>query len=207
MGLHWENQQIMIVGMGKSGLAAALLLAQLGAIPMIVDQKSQEHFTKEMEILSPYPVQWYLGENPENLLDKVEKIVISPGVPIQAPFIVRAKEKNISVIGEMELGYQIAQGEMIAITGTNGKTTTTTLVGEILKNAGRLTHVVGNIGHPYSAIALKSKKTDSIVAEVSSFQLESIESFHPKIAAVLNITPDHLDRHGTMENYIALKKR
>jgi UDP-N-acetylmuramoylalanine--D-glutamate ligase len=133
-------------------------------------------------------------------------IVISPAVPIGAPWIAQARAKGIPVIGELELGAAFADGPQVAITGTNGKTTTTALLGEILRNSGKTAHVVGNIGNPISAAAAEGRSGDTYVIEVSSFQLESAIDFHPQAGALLNITPDHLNRHGDMETYIALKR-
>ena len=141
------------------------------------------------------------------VLDEAEGVVISPVVPDTAPFVVKAREMGLPVIGELELAYELAAGEMVAVTGTNGKTTTVSLLGEIFKNAGKVTHVVGNIGYPYSAAAVDSRKDDVFVTEVSSFQLETIVDFHPRAAALLNITEDHLNRHGTMEEYTRIKMR
>lgn len=201
------NKKIMVVGMARSGMAAAILLCKQGALPLLVDSKPKEAFNNALDMLEPYPVRWHLGEEPENFLREIDGVVISPGVPIQAPFVTTAKEMGLPVIGELELAYQNAKGTLVAVTGTNGKTTTVSLLGEMFKNAGKLTHVVGNIGYPYSAAAVQSKLEDVVVAEVSSFQLESVETLHPRVSAILNITPDHLNRHQNMETYIALKQR
>ena len=141
------------------------------------------------------------------LLDCCDSVVISPGVPIDAPVVRAARQQGIPLIGELELAFSLLQGEVLAISGTNGKTTTTTLLGKMFENAGRITHVAGNIGYPLSAVALVSRKSDVVVVEVSSFQLESIKTFHPLVAALLNITEDHLNRHGTMEQYKRVKDR
>ncbi|MBQ2700409.1 MAG: UDP-N-acetylmuramoyl-L-alanine--D-glutamate ligase, partial [Clostridia bacterium] len=141
------------------------------------------------------------------LLDQVDAVVISPGVPVQAPVVKAAQAKGLPLIGELELAFQLSRGDMVAVTGTNGKTTTVSLLGEIFKNAGKVTHVVGNIGYPYSLAAMEARDEDMTVCEVSSFQLETTQTFRPRVAAVLNITEDHLNRHGTMEEYIRLKAR
>ncbi len=202
-----KNKKILVVGMARSGIAATILLCKLGAIPFLADTKGKESFGKKLQALEDYPVQWHLGVPPEELLPLIDMVVISPGVPINAAVVTKAEELGIPVIGELELGYKYTKGKLVALTGTNGKTTTASLVGEMFKNAGKVTHIVGNIGHPYSAEALTSKSEDVIVAEVSSFQLEGIKDFRPKVSAILNITPDHLDRHCNMENYISLKQR
>ncbi len=205
--LDWQGKRVLVVGMARSGVAAAHLLARQGAMPLICDDKTREQLGPAMDELSGISCEWHLGENPSALIDQSDAVVISPGVPIQAPFIEAARQKGIPVIGELELGYQLLEGTVVAITGTNGKTTTTTLVGAICKNAGRLTYVAGNIGYPLTAVAGHSHPEDVVVVEVSSFQCESIDTFRPDVAAVLNITEDHLNRHGTMRAYIGTKRR
>jgi len=205
--LNWEHKNVMVVGMARSGVAAAQLLVKHGATPFLVDQKKREDLRISLDELDALPVKWHLGQEPEALLDQVNAIVISPGVPIQSPFILKAQEMGIPVIAELELGFQLAEGAVVAVSGTNGKTTTVSLLGEIFKNAGKLAYVAGNIGYPMCAAAMVSRREDVVVAEVSSFQLESIDTFHPKVAALLNITEDHLNRHGTMQEYIRMKAR
>ncbi len=205
--MNWENKNVMVVGMARSGVAAAQLLARHGATPFLVDQKKREELRISLDELDTLPVRWHLGEEPQALLDQVDAIVISPGVPIQSPFIAKARAMGLPVVAELELGYQLTEGTTVAVTGTNGKTTTVSLLGEIFKNAGKLTYVAGNIGYPMCLAAMESRREDVIVAEVSSFQLESIDTFHPKVAAILNITEDHLNRHGTMQEYIRMKAR
>ena len=155
----------------------------------------------------PAGTQIVLGEFPEALLDGLDLVVMSPGVPTDLPVVVRMREKSIPVWGEIELAYACAKGDVLAITGTNGKTTTTTLLGEIMREAADSVFVVGNIGTPYTGIASDTREDSVTVAEVSSFQLETVHSFRPKVSAILNITPDHLNRHHTMEAYIAAKER
>ena len=205
--MNWEHQNVMVVGMARSGVAAAQLLVKHGATPFLVDQKKREDLRISLDELDSLPVRWHLGEEPQTLLDQVDAIVISPGVPIQASFILKARDMGLPVIAELELGYQLAEGTTVAVSGTNGKTTTVSLLGEIFKNAGKLTYVAGNIGYPMCLAAMESRRDDVIVAEVSSFQLESIDTFNPKVAAILNITEDHLNRHGTMQEYIRMKAR
>lgn len=205
--MKFENKRILVVGMARSGIAAAMLLVNHGAIPVLSDTKKEDSFGGEIDCLRGTKAEFRLGENPLSLLGDVDGVVISPGVPIDAPIVIAAKERGLFVIGELELAYSLLQGEVLAISGTNGKTTTTTLVGKIFENAGRITHVAGNIGYPLSAVALKSRKEDIVVVEVSSFQLESVKTFHPRVAALLNITEDHLNRHGTMAAYTKLKQR
>ena len=171
------------------------------------DRKKESDFGTDLDGLKAIGCEFRLGEDPVALLDGVDGLVISPGVPITAPVVLAAKERNIPMVGELELAASLLRSPYVAISGTNGKTTTTTLVGKIFENAGRITHVAGNIGYPVSAVALNDRAEDMTVIEVSSFQLESVQTFHPRVAALLNITEDHLNRHGTMHEYIRLKKR
>lgn len=202
-----QDKRVLVVGMARSGVAAARMLRTLGAQVRIADKKTAEELGGQLDELRLDGVEWRLGEPLETLLDGIDLVVVSPGIPITHPVVEEAKRRGIPLIGELELAYRHAQGKLIAITGTNGKTTTSTLTGEIFKNAGKLTYVVGNIGYPYAAVALKTRPEDVTVCEVSSFQLETVEKFHPAITAILNITEDHLNRHGTMAAYTALKAR
>ncbi|MBS7262235.1 MAG: UDP-N-acetylmuramoyl-L-alanine--D-glutamate ligase [Eubacteriales bacterium] len=197
----------MIVGMAKSGQAAARRLLEAGHEVVLSDLRSVDKFNGELASLTADPrVTLRLGEKPDAYVGSVDKIVISPGVPIQSAFIAAAKERGIEVLGEIELAYRLNHAPVIGITGTNGKTTTTALIGQIMADAGRRTHVVGNIGTPYVCVE-DARPDDIFVAEISSFQLESIHTFRAHTALILNITEDHLNRHGTMEEYIRMKKR
>ena len=202
-----EGKKVLVVGMARSGIAAAELMLDRGAVPVLNDRKKEEAFGRDLDSLRATAAQFRLGEDPVALLRECDALVISPGVPITAPVVKAAAEKKMPMVGELELAYQNLAGDVLAISGTNGKTTTTTLLGKIFENAGRKTHVAGNIGYPLSSVAREAVKQDVTVIEVSSFQLESIETFHPHVAALLNITEDHLNRHGTMEEYIRLKQR
>ena len=202
-----EKKRVLVVGMARSGIAAAQLLLNHGALPMLYDAKKAEAFGQDLVALHETTCEFHLGEDPMPLLDRSDLVVISPGVPIDAPIVKAARERAIPLVGELELAYSLMQGDVLAISGTNGKTTTVTLLGKMFENAGRIVHVAGNIGYPLSLVALNSKKGDVAVVEVSSFQLESIKTFHPCVAALLNITEDHLNRHGTMEQYTRLKQR
>lgn len=201
------NRRILVVGMARSGVAAAQLLMHNGAVPVLSDRKREDAFGAELDALRGTACEFRLGEDPLALLSQADGLVISPGVPIDAPIVQAAKERGVPMVGELELAWSLMQGDVLAISGTNGKTTTTTLLGRIFENAGRVTHVAGNIGYPLSAVAIESRKDDVTVVEVSSFQLESVKTFHPHVAALLNITEDHLNRHGTMAQYIRLKQR
>ena len=203
----YAGKRVLVVGMARSGVAAAQLLVKAGAKVVVNDNKTKEQLGDAVAPLESLPVEWALGRPAGELLDGIDALVISPGIPDTAGFVVEAKKRGVYVTGELEMAHQLSSGEMVAVTGTNGKTTTVSLLGEIFRNAGRVTHVVGNIGYPYSAAGLDSKDDDMFVCEVSSFQMETAETFHPRAAALLNITEDHLNRHGTMECYTATKMR
>jgi UDP-N-acetylmuramoylalanine--D-glutamate ligase len=202
-----KGKRVLVVGLGKSGIASALFLADRGARVAVSDTKSEEELHYEIPQLLDRGIVVEAGYHNERTFKEQELIVISPGVPFDVPQLEQARRVGIPVIGEVELAARYLQGQIVAITGSNGKTTTTTLAGEIIAASGKPTLVGGNIGMP--AISFVATATDDtwIVLEVSSFQLETIETFHPKIAVVLNVTPDHLDRHHTFENYAAAKAR
>lgn len=206
--MNLQNKRVLAVGSGKSGIAAVQLLFKAGARPWLYD--GNEKLSKEelQEKLGEYgkKTEVFLGDMPAEAKKEVQLLVVSPGVPIDQPFIEDFAERGIPVIGEIELGYLLEKGRVIAITGTNGKTTTTTLVGEIMKAYYDTVFVVGNIGNPYTLEADKTTENSVTVAEISSFQLETAVEFHPCVSAILNITPDHLNRHHTMENYVAAKE-
>ena len=203
--MHFKKA--LVFGLARSGAAAARLLRLRGAEVTLVDAKTKEAFGGALDDLNVEGVHWHLGESPENLLEGMEAMILSPGIPDTHPAVLKAREMGVEVLGELEYAYRESTGTLLAITGTNGKTTTTTLLGEIFKNAGRRAWVVGNIGSPYAAAVPQMRAGDVTVCEVSSFQLETVSQFHPSVAAVLNVTEDHLNRHGTMEKYIALKER
>ncbi|MBR1821871.1 MAG: UDP-N-acetylmuramoyl-L-alanine--D-glutamate ligase [Clostridia bacterium] len=203
-----QGKKAMVFGMARSGIAAAKLLLSRGAEVYICDARTEADFDGALDDLKAAGAHLLLGEqHPEALLDGMDALIVSPGIPVEHPAVVRAKALGIEVMGEIEYAYREATGLLLAITGTNGKTTTTTLLGEIFKNAGRRTFVVGNIGTPYSGAVAGMKPGDVTVCEISSFMMETSSKFHPAISAVLNISEDHLNRHGTMERYIALKER
>lgn len=195
-------------GSGKSGIGAADLLGAVGAFPVIFDGNSEidkEQVRKKTS--GTYPVEVYAGELPKEVQDSLDLVVLSPGVPTDIPLVKSFYAQGLPVWGEVELAYQIGKGQVLAITGTNGKTTTTALLGKIMKDARPSVFIVGNIGTPYTSKALEMREDSVTVAEISSFQLETIETFAPKVSAVLNITEDHLNRHHTMEEYIRVKER
>ncbi|MGN0386575.1 MAG: UDP-N-acetylmuramoyl-L-alanine--D-glutamate ligase [Lachnospiraceae bacterium] len=201
------GKNVLVIGSGKSGIAAVSLLMQMQASPVLFD--SNEKMTME-ELKAKLPagveIPCYLVSLPEEVEAAVEVLVLSPGVPLDIPMVESFRERKIPIIGEIELGYLMEKGRVIAITGTNGKTTTTTLTGEIMKAFFEKVFVVGNIGNPYTLEAAKTTEESVTVAEISSFQLETAVTFHPVVSAILNITPDHLNRHHTMENYVAVKE-
>ncbi len=203
----YENKKVLVVGMARSGVAAVQLLRANGAVVTVNDSKTEEELGDSLSVLEGLQIERRFGCGAMELLEGKDVLVISPGIPDTAPFVVRAKEMGIYVIGELELAFQLSRGTLIAVSGTNGKTTTVSLLGEIFRNAGKMTHVVGNIGYPYSLAALVSKKDDVVVCEVSSFQMETADCFRPHVALLTNITEDHLNRHGTMEVYTAMKMR
>ena len=202
-----QNKEVLVVGSGISGIGAAKLLRKVGAIPVLFDGNenlSVEEVRGKAGDISDMEV--LIGKIPESTKEKISLLVISPGVPIDSPLVEEFKKKGIPVWGEIELAYHFGKGSVVAITGTNGKTTTTTLVGEIMKAYYPSVFVVGNIGNPYTEAVLLTKEDSVTVAEISSFQLETVHSFAPKVSAILNITPDHLNRHHTMECYVETKE-
>ncbi|HWT65853.1 MAG TPA: UDP-N-acetylmuramoyl-L-alanine--D-glutamate ligase, partial [Terracidiphilus sp.] len=202
-----KGKKVLVVGLGKSGLAAALFLRRRGAQVTVSDVRSAEALAKDIPALLEEGINVEAGGHGLLTFRRQDLIVVSPGVPLDTPELVQARNFGRPVIGELELAARFLKGNVLAITGSNGKTTTTTLVGEILEHAGLKTLVGGNIGVPVIDLIEPSTEETWSVLEVSSFQLESTEEFHPKIAAILNITPDHLDRHGTFENYAMAKER
>ena len=230
-----KGKKVTIVGLARSGVGAANLLSKLGAIVTVTDKKDSRSLKAFIEKLSP-DIRLELGNHPKELFEKTDLIIVSPGVPLNIPPLKAAAEKGIKIIGELELAYQIVEAignrqeamgskqeissyrlspivhrpSFLAVTGTNGKSTTTMLLYEMLKNGRFNTLLGGNIGNALTEEILKSEdksNIDYIVAEVSSFQLESIDRFRPKGAAILNITPDHLDRYSSMSDYIDAKCR
>ena len=200
------NKKTLIIGTGISGIAAADLLSEEGASVVLYDANAELDERKIRERLKAETVcQIVLGELPDTYYKNTELVVLSPGVPTDLPMIERLKDEGVVIWGEIELAYQFSKGKLAAITGTNGKTTTTALTGEIMKTYYENVFVVGNIGIPYTAMVKETTDDSVTVAEMSSFQLETVECFRPDVSAVLNITPDHLNRHHTMENYIDAK--
>ena len=203
-----KNKNVLLVGLAKTGVSTIKKLDKLGANIIVNDIKSEDKLKdiiKELENLES--VDYILGKHPEDI-NNIDLTIVSPGVPLDLPFIEKLKSANIKIIGEVELAYKLSKNPtFIGITGTNGKTTTTSLVGEIFKKANKDTYIVGNIGNPVIDTVDFADENSFLVTELSSFQLESIEDFKPKVSTIINITEDHLNRHHTMENYINAKAR
>ncbi|GGG77031.1 UDP-N-acetylmuramoyl-L-alanine--D-glutamate ligase [Edaphobacter dinghuensis] len=205
--MELKNKRVLVVGLGKSGLSSALFLRAQGAQVTVSDTRSAEALAKEIPALLDAGIMVESGGHGLLTFRRQDLIVVSPGVPMDTPEVKQVKAFGLPVIGELELASRFLQGKVVAITGSNGKTTTTTLLGKIFEDGGMSTLVGGNIGLPVIDLVAKSTADTVSVLEVSSFQLETIEEFHPWISVVLNITPDHLDRHGSFENYAAAKAR
>jgi len=205
--MELKNKRVLVVGLGKSGIASALFLKAHGARVTVSDTKTEDELRGEIPVLLDQGIAVETGGHGERTFRGQDLIVVSPGVPVDAPPLVQARSLGETVIGEIELAAQFLPGPMVAITGSNGKTTTTTLAGEVVAAGGRRTLVGGNIGTPAISLVAQAAPDAVTVLEVSSFQLETIQNFRPKVAVVLNITPDHLDRHRTFQAYTDAKAR
>ncbi len=206
--MEWKKKKVLVFGTGISGIGAADLLEKVGAFPILYDENEN---LKEEDVRKKLPkdskAEIVIGELKEEIIRTLDLVVLSPGVPTDLPIVNKIRDAGLKIWGEVELAYENAKGDVLAITGTNGKTTTTSLLGAIMKHHQEDVYIVGNIGTPYTEAALKMNDKTISVAEISSFQLETIEKFHPCVSAILNITPDHLNRHHTMEEYIRVKER
>ncbi len=205
--MELNGKRVLVVGLGRSGVASALFLKKQGARVAVSDTKSGDELRNEIPVLLDNGITVETGGHGERTFRGQDLIVVSPGVPVDAPPLKQARSLGESVIGEIELAAQFLPGPVVAITGSNGKTTTTTLAAEIMTASGFPTLVGGNIGTPAISLAERATPETVIVLEVSSFQLETIQTFRPKVAVVLNVTPDHLDRHRTFEIYVDAKAR
>ena len=202
-----RNKTVLVAGTGISGIGAAGLLMKTDADLILYDGNTE--LTVEgiqAKLPEKKDIKIIIGELTDEIIRTLDIAVLSPGIPTDVDFVNRMRNAGVLIWGELELADQFAKGTVLAITGTNGKTTTTTLVGEILKNYYSEVHVVGNIGTSYASAALDTTDNGYVVAETSSFQLETVDEFHPKVSAILNLTPDHLNRHHTMEGYVNAKK-
>ena len=207
--MNFKGLKVLVVGTGISGIGAVKLLEEKEAVPILFDSNDKIVVDEVREkLLDGGKTSVYVGTLPDNVIKSIDMVILSPGVPVDIPLVKNFKDRGIKIWGEVELGFEFAKGDLLAVTGTNGKTTTTTLLGEIIKkhHGEDDVFVVGNIGNPYTLEALNTRDTSVTVAEISSFQLETIDKFRPKVSAILNITPDHLNRHITMENYVAVKE-
>ncbi len=201
------GKKVLVMGAARSGIACARFLAERGAVVALIDRKPIEEWSDEAKALKALGVGLVAGDAPSWLLDQLELVVVSPGVPTASIPIRYAERAGALVIGEVELASRFMRGRTVAITGTNGKTTTTTLIGELLKDAGLSVQVGGNIGTPLVSMVESSRDDGWTVAELSSFQLETIVDFHPSVALCLNVTPNHMDRYETLMDYAAAKHR
>lgn len=202
-----QGKSISVIGAARSGIAVAKLLQSRGARVFVSDRESQEKLQTQLDLLESTGIAFEAGEHSDRAY-RCSLMVISPGVPGNAPVVQKARESGIRIVGELEVASWFCKASIVAVTGTNGKTTTTTLIGRMLADAKRNHGVAGNIGTAFSSLALELAETSVAVLEVSSFQLDHIETFHPRVAAILNITPDHLDRYGgSFEEYVESKSR
>lgn len=210
MELDWKQKHVLVIGAGISGFAAARLARRFGAEVTLSDAKSEAELEKlgdDFSKLRELGVTLVFGPQQETMLEGVDFVIVSPAVPVRIPLLQAACARHIKVMSEVELAYDIAESPICAVTGTNGKTTTTTLLGLLLKTHYEKVGVGGNIGVPLSEVALETGRGGCLAAEISSYQMEATEHFHPHVAAVLNVTPDHIVRHGSMEVYQAMKER
>jgi UDP-N-acetylmuramoylalanine--D-glutamate ligase len=205
--MQLKGKRVLVVGLGKSGLAAALFLREHGAQVTVSDVRSAEALAKEIPMLLDHGIAVETGGHGVLTFRRQDMIIVSPGVPLDTPELVNSRNLGLPILGELEIAARFMQGHVLAITGSNGKTTATTLCGDIFARAGKKTVVAGNIGVPVISLADQTTPESWSVLEVSSFQLDTTEAFHPEIAVILNITPDHLDRHHTFENYVAAKAK
>lgn len=202
-----DREKVLVLGAGRSGIAAAKQILGLGGQVVLFDSNEKLNVAELLKNFEKKDkIRILKGKLSPTDLVNVDLAVISPGIPLDLPLVKRIRGAKIPIWGELELAYQSSRGKLAAITGTNGKTTTVSLVGEILRSHFSDTHVVGNIGNPFTAEALETKDSSATVIEVSSFQLETIMDFRPDVSAITNITPDHLDRHKSMKNYIRIKE-
>ncbi|NLP34387.1 MAG: UDP-N-acetylmuramoyl-L-alanine--D-glutamate ligase [Clostridiales bacterium] len=205
--MQLKDKRVLVFGAAKSGISATKLLQKLEAFVILYDSNTKlevRDFEGKFDTQENFML--ITGKLSEGIMDALDLVVLSPGIPIDLPEVELLKEKNIPIWGEIELAYRYTRGKIIGITGTNGKTTTTSLVGDIMKTYFNEVYLVGNIGNPYTDIALQTTDESVIIAEISSFQAETIHEFRPDVSAILNITPDHLNRHHTMETYIQMKE-
>lgn len=205
--MNWKGKKVLVVGCGISGIGSTQLLEKVGANPVLFDENTKvDAQVVKGKFQNGTNAEIIIGQLSKEMEESIEMVVMSPGVPSDTAFAEGFRKRNIPVIGEIELAYLCGKGKILAITGTNGKTTTTALTGKIMQEYFASSYIVGNIGNPYTSAVLEMNDETVTVAEISSFQLETTREFHPQVSAILNITPDHLDRHHTMENYVKTKQ-
>jgi UDP-N-acetylmuramoylalanine--D-glutamate ligase len=202
-----KGKKILVVGLARTGLALVRFLVERGARVKVSETRPRESFASSLAALGDFPVEWEWGGHTVRFFADAEEIIVSPGVPSQIDVLKEARRRGIPVVSEVEVAFQFLRRPLIGITGTNGKTTTTTLIGEMLRASGQRVFVGGNIGNPLIAYAGGPQEEDWVVAEISSFQLEGIETFRPRIAVLLNLTEDHLDRYPSFQEYCRTKGR
>ena len=205
--MNFADKNILVIGAARSGLAAARVAKKFGAAVTVSDAKQEQEIDFDFGELRGLGIELRFGKQTEELLQGVDLIIVSPAVPLKIPLLKTAAAKNIPIISEIELAYDLARSPICAVTGTNGKTTTVTLLGLLLKTAFDKVGVGGNIGFPLSEVALEVGAGGCLAAEISSYQMEATKNFRPHISAILNVTPDHLKRHGSMEVYQAMKEK
>ncbi len=205
--MDFKDKKVLVIGAGISGFAAAKIAKKFGASVVLSDAKDEKDLKYDFDELRKLGINLIFGKQTDEILDGIDLIILSPAVPIKIPVVQSALAKNIPVIGEVELAYNFAKSPICAVTGTNGKTTTVTLLGLLLETAYKKVGVGGNIGIPLSEVALEIGEGGCIAAEISSYQMETAQKFKPHVSAILNVTPDHLKRHGSMEGYQAAKEK
>jgi len=206
--LRLKGKKVLVVGLARTGVSVAQLLSQRGAVVFVTDLRNKTELYGPLKVLSKYKrIKYDLGRHTQKGFLSVDLIVVSPGVPSNSPHLEKARKKGVEIMSELEFAFNLISQPIIAVTGTNGKTTTTMMIGNMFKHAKKNVFVGGNIGNPLTNVLLSREKYQYIIAEVSSFQLEIIKNFQAKVAVVLNISSDHLDRHETMDQYRTIKSR
>ena len=205
--MEFKNKKILVIGAGISGFAAAKIAKKFGADVTLSDAKAESDLKYNFNELRSLNINLQFGPQSDKLLDDVDLIIVSPAVPIKIPLLQSAIKRKIEIISEVELAYDLAKSPICAVTGTNGKTTTVTLLGLLLETAYKKVGVGGNIGIALSEVALEVGESGCIAAEISSYQMEATKNFHPHVSAILNVTPDHIKRHGSMEVYQEMKEK
>lgn len=205
--MRLKGKKVLVVGLGRSGEAATRFFLDQGARVAVTDLKQEEELSRIVQEWKGLPIEWHLGNNDGDIFVRQDLICVSPGVSMEIPGLKRAHRKRIPILGEMGVAVLYLQSPFIAVTGTNGKSTTSTLIAELINASGQKAALAGNIGRPLLEVVMENKKYDYAVVEVSSFQMETVKKFHPKVAVLLNLTEDHLDRYATFRDYVHAKMR